>query len=147
MKKINIFKGFKENYVQGKNSIKEINKKIKEIKKNTDINEDEVIDLEEEDETRQKKEKEEQEKKDKDKDKVKKNVDSKDEAKNDENKKECWFWTNRKCKYGDRCKYEHPTHCKKMIESGRCPDSRCKQTHPKICRSIYFEGYCSRQNC
>ena len=76
-----------------------------------------------------------------------KNGDSKDEAKNDETKKECWFWSNRKCKYGDRCKYEHPTHCKKMIESGRCPDSRCKQTHPKICRSIYFEGYCNRQNC
>ena len=144
---INIFKGFKDSNTKGNKSIREINKKIKEIRKENEKINDEVIYVENYEEIHQDKEIEEQERKDHDKDKArKKNLDKKDEE-NKETKKDCWFWSNRKCKYGDRCKYEHPTHCKKMIESGRCPDSRCKQTHPKICRSIYFEGYCNRQNC
>ena len=62
-------------------------------------------------------------------------------------KKICWFWTNRKCKFGNRCKDEHPEQCKAMMETGKCADNRCKLIHPKICRGIYFENYCSRRNC
>ena len=142
----NIFKGFKEGDIQGKNSIREINKKIEEIRKGTDTVEEEVIDLAKDDEINQGIV---EEKKDQEKEKEKKNEDKKDDTKDKETKKkECWFWLNRKCKYGDRCKYEHPTLCKEMMESGRCYDHRCKIPHPKICRSIFFEGYCSReQNC
>lgn len=75
-----------------------------------------------------------------------KNKDKKTEAKQIE-KKECWFWINRKCKFGDKCKDNHPTQCITMMKSGRCPDSRCKLAHPKICRNLYNEGYCSRRNC
>ena len=144
---INIFKGFKDSDTKGNKSIREINKKIKEIRKENEKINDEVIDVENYEEINQEKEIEEQEKKDHDKDKArKKNLDKKDEE-NKETKKDCWFWLNRKCKYGDRCKHEHPTQCKTIIENGRCPDSRCKLSHPKICRSIYYEGYCSRRNC
>ena len=62
-------------------------------------------------------------------------------------KKTCWFYVNRKCRFGDRCRDEHPEQCKMMMETGKCTESRCKLTHPKICRGIYFEGYCSRRNC
>ena len=27
-------------------------------------------------------------------------------------KKECWHWRNRKCKFGDRCRDNHPELCK-----------------------------------
>lgn len=78
--------------------------------------------------------------------------DKKDEDKNNktkkiETKKDCWFWLNRKCRFGDRCKDNHPTQCKKMMENGRCPDNRCKLAHPKVCRSLFNERYCSRRNC
>ena len=163
----NIFKGFKESDILGKNAIEEINKKIEEIRRKgtvlvedeiIDLAKDDVIDLAKVDETNQRKEKEEkekieqekkeqeqkeQEKKELEKEKVRKNEDTS----NKETKQECWFWSNRKCKYGDRCKYEHTIRCKPMMEKGECPDSRCKLSHPKICRSIYYEGYCSRQNC
>ena len=62
-------------------------------------------------------------------------------------KKTCWFWVNRKCKFGNQCKDDHPVQCKSMMETGRCSDSRCKLIHPKICRGVYYEGYCSRRNC
>jgi len=38
--------------------------------------------------------------------------------------KECWFWTNRKCKFGDRCKDKHPTLCTAVMESGKCTNNR-----------------------
>ena len=73
--------------------------------------------------------------------------DNKNEAKVTDAKKACWFWTNRKCKFGTKCKDEHPEQCKVMMETGKCEDSRCKLSHPKICRGMYYEGYCSRRNC
>ncbi|CAL4062314.1 unnamed protein product, partial [Meganyctiphanes norvegica] len=68
----NIFKGFKESDILGKNSIEEINKKIEEIRRKgtvlvedeiIDLAKDDVIDLAKVDETNQRKEKEEKEKK------------------------------------------------------------------------------------
>ena len=64
-----------------------------------------------------------------------------------ETKIECWFWKNRKCKYGDKCRNDHPEQCKPMLENGECKDDRCKLSHPKICDPIYYEGYCSRNKC
>ena len=59
-------------------------------------------------------------------------------------KKVCWFWENRKCRYGNSCKKEHPEQCKPMLEEGRCYDDRCKLIHVKICRNLFFKGYCNR---
>ena len=69
------------------------------------------------------------------------------EERKQEEKKKCWYWLNKKCKHGEKCKYDHPTQCKVMLESGRCPNSRCNLSHPKICRGIYYNKYCSRRNC
>ena len=66
---------------------------------------------------------------------------------NKEEKKKGWYWLNKKCKYGEKCNYEHPAQCKTLLGSGRCPDGRCKLSHLKICRGIYYNGYCSRRNC
>ncbi|CAL4155642.1 unnamed protein product, partial [Meganyctiphanes norvegica] len=68
-------------------------------------------------------------------------------------KKTCWFWVNRKCKFGNQCKDDHPVQCKSMMETGRCSDSRCKLIHPKICRGSTMRataaeeiaGMCTRQ--
>ena len=65
----------------------------------------------------------------------------------DNNQKECWFWNNRICKYGENCRDVHPTQCKIWLESGRCHDRGCKLSHPEICRLIYDSAYCNRKNC
>ena len=72
------------------------------------------------------------------------------EKKNDEsndNKKICWFYENRKCKFGEKCKDLHPEVCKPMAEYGKCRDSKCKLLHQKICRNYYNQGDCPRYNC
>ena len=61
-----------------------------------------------------------------------------------EDKEVCWFWKNRKCRYENNCKKEHPEQCKAMIEEGRCKNNRCKLIHPKICRNSFYKGYCNR---
>ena len=68
------------------------------------------------------------------------NESTKTEAKPME-KKECWFWMNRKCKFGDRCKDKHPTQCTSMMKCGKCPDRRCNLAHPKVCKNLCNEGY------
>lgn len=138
-----IFKGFEENEIHIKNSII-IKKKIEDIRRGTEKVE-EVIDLEEDEETKQTKEKERKDQEEESK-QEKKKVINKDKT-NDKETKKCWFWLNKKCKNGEKCKYDHPTHCKDMIDTGICKDSKCKLAHPKICRSLFFEGYCSRRNC
>ena len=65
----------------------------------------------------------------------------------DERKKECWFWNNRKCKYGENCRDVHPTQCKIWLESGKCHDRGCNLSHPEICKLIYNSAYCNRRNC
>ena len=62
-------------------------------------------------------------------------------------RKICWFYANRKCKYGSQCRNEHPEACQQMLEHGKCIDSRCKLVHPKICRALYNQGICERFNC
>ena len=72
-----------------------------------------------------------------------------DQNKNEGNntKKEiCWFWKNKKCRFGENCKNEHPEQCKDMLETGLCKESRCKKLHPKICRNLFYRGICPRGN-
>ena len=65
---------------------------------------------------------------------------------NNENKI-CWFYENRKCKFGSQCRNLHPEACQRMMEYGKCSNSKCKLVHPKICRSYYDQGLCRRNNC
>ena len=66
---------------------------------------------------------------------------------NTEDRKICWFYENRKCRFGQKCRDAHPEACKPMLEYGKCEDSRCKLIHPKICRNYYNRGECDRYNC
>ena len=61
-----------------------------------------------------------------------------------EEKEVCWYWKNRKCRYEDNCKKDHPEQCKTMMEEGKCKNNRCKLMHPKICRNSFYKGYCNR---
>ena len=58
----------------------------------------------------------------------------------------CWYWKNRKCRFGSNCKDDHPEQCKDILETGLCKESRCKLAHPKICRNLFYKGYCPRGN-
>ena len=62
-------------------------------------------------------------------------------------KKECWHYTNNKCKFGTNCIYEHKEPCKETIENGYCFDNNCKKGHPRICNEIYETGRCKRYVC
>ena len=139
-----VFKGFSERDNQRTN-LAIINKNIEKIRKETYV-EKEVINIAEE-ENRKKTEENDTTGQEEERKQEEKNDDNIEETNNKEEKKKCWFWLNKKCKNGERCRYDHPTQCKVMLESGRCTDSRCKLSHPKICRGIYYNGYCSRRNC
>ena len=62
-------------------------------------------------------------------------------------KKICWFYENRNCKFGNQCRNAHPKACQQMIEYGRCNDNKCTLIHPKICRLFTEQGMCRRINC
>ena len=152
------FKGFSEKETQ-RNKLDVITKKLENIRKEKDG--EEVIDISEDEDKNKSNEKDNvdqgEERKqenvginnedDVEKGKQENNNSNSDETNKKEEKNKCWYWLNKKCKYEERCKYEHPVQCKVMLESGKCPDSRCKLAHPKICRGIFYNGYCSRRNC
>ena len=63
-------------------------------------------------------------------------------------KKICWFFENRKCKFGPKCKNFHPEACKSTLEYGKCSDiSNCNLLHPKVCRNYCNMGTCERFQC
>ena len=69
------------------------------------------------------------------------------DQKKEERKKECWHYTNKTCKFGNRCRYEHRQKCNEMIENGYCYDQNCRLGHTRICSDIYETGRCKRVMC
>ena len=138
-----IFKGFEEKNKELKNATKEVNLTNKKEDPKDRKDNDDIIVLDDKSEDSKKNEKKDTEN---ESDELE-NRNEMEKANKKETKIECWFWINRRCKYGDKCRNYHPEQCKIMMESGRCPDHRCKLSHPKICRSLYNDGYCSRKNC
>merc|ERR1711915_594341 len=66
----------------------------------------------------------------------------------DQGRKKCYFWINSKCKFGDKCRSEHPTRCQETLENGTCSKGdNCKLEHPKICWNILRRQYCDRKFC
>ena len=66
----------------------------------------------------------------------------------DQGRKKCYFWINSKCKFGDKCRSEHPTRCQETLEKGTCSKGdNCKLEHPKICWNILRRQYCDRKFC
>merc|ERR1711888_259779 len=50
--------------------------------------------------------------------------------------KECWFHTNRSCKFEKNCFNEHKMRCMDLVITGKCHNKDCKRGHPMICRNI-----------
>ena len=62
--------------------------------------------------------------------------------------KECWFHTNRSCKFAENCFNEHKMRCMDLVITGKCYNKDCKRGHPMICRNIGKGRICSnRNNC
>ena len=51
-------------------------------------------------------------------------------------KKECWHWRNRKCKFGDRCRDNHPELCKEILKWGKCTIENCTVIHSIVCKNM-----------
>ena len=62
-------------------------------------------------------------------------------------KKICSYWITDKCKFGPKCKNEHPTRCREHMDWGDCKKKNCKFEHPKMCRNMLNDNYCNRPNC
>ena len=65
-------------------------------------------------------------------------------------KGECWWWNNRKCRYGTSCRYSHLPRCKKVLDTGFCWDvgaGNCRLKHPKVCRERANNRPCYREDC
>ena len=138
-----VFDGFKQSDVNKKTSTI-INKKIEEIRKEVEEEGTEDIVMIVEDEHS----KTNIENKTKNQEVINKNqILKKDNNITNRENNNCHFWMTKKCKFGNQCKYEHPTRCKELMENGKCRDTNCKQVHPKICRNMLNDGYCSRKNC
>lgn len=59
----------------------------------------------------------------------------------------CSFWIKDKCKFGYRCKNEHPLLCEIIMEKGICQKA-CGRFHPRICNAMKQNGFCSKgQRC
>ena len=141
------FKGFRHVETDKVNN-DGISKMIKEVRRDSDENKTNEMEVEEVIEVVIKPNEEEPKKKDQ----CTKGMDTMDEDKNDNGqinkaKKICHFWITKKCKFGTECKYEHPTRCREHMDWGKCKKPNCKLAHPKMCRNMISDSYCSRSNC
>ena len=112
-----------------------------------DVKQDEVIMVEENDKTVNTDQRSNEDNNDNNNGNDVENVNNNTNERNNKSNKICWFYENRKCKFGEKCKDLHPESCKPMMEYGKCADSRCKLLHQKVCRNYYNQGYCTRYNC
>ena len=128
-----IFEGFRNDKTRAEDTI--IENKIKEIRKDTE-NEVEVMEVEgtKDDEV---------EGQNKQKTEKKENYNKKEHE-----RKECYFWLNYQCKFGEKCRKEHPTRCQEILEKGTCRNgNNCKLAHPKICWNLYKHQHCAKKHC
>ena len=71
-----------------------------------------------------------------------------DNSRTNKVKKTCSYWITDKCKFGQKCKNEHPTRCREHnMDWGECEKKNCEFEHPKMCRNMIKDSYCSRSNC
>ena len=60
----------------------------------------------------------------------------------------CWFYVNRKCKFGRDCKKVHPKECQQWLEFGLCDrGNNCELVHPQLCKNLLSRKGCTRNNC
>ena len=69
-----------------------------------------------------------------------------DIKKGEQGRKECYFWLNYQCKFGEKCRMEHPTRCQEILEKGTCSNgNNCKLAHPKICWNLFRHHDCAKK--
>ena len=78
-------------------------------------------------------------------------------GKNEESIKKpiCKFFLHKKCKFGikgEKCKYTHPTLCKKLLKFGHSEKgckmgNKCEFFHPKMCNQSLNKRECKFENC
>jgi hypothetical protein len=67
--------------------------------------------------------------------------------------KVCKFYRNGDCKFGAKCRQEHPKFCKKFTKHGLLRhnqngcDSKCGKLHPNACRTSLRTRECDRESC
>ena len=65
----------------------------------------------------------------------------------------CFFYKLGKCKFGKKCKKEHPKFCQKIINNGPIKlntngcDNKCNNLHPIACRDSIKSSKCAREKC
>ena len=65
----------------------------------------------------------------------------------------CRFFKNGNCKFGEKCRNEHPKMCKKFKKHGISKhnqngcDGKCGMLHPNACRESLKTKECSRSEC
>jgi len=62
-------------------------------------------------------------------------------------KKECWHWINRSCRFGNRCRDKHTVLCREFVQWGKCRKVRCTVRHPVMCRNITEKNFCNMEGC
>merc|ERR1712240_70544 len=58
----------------------------------------------------------------------------------DQGRKKCYFWINSKCKFGDKCRSEHPKICWNILRRQYCDRKFCRYTHPSKMENRYVSG-------
>lgn len=65
----------------------------------------------------------------------------------------CKHYRNGDCKFGAKCRQEHPKFCKKFVKHGLIRhnqsgcDSKCGRLHPNACRNSLRMRECDREKC
>ena len=156
MKNYNTFKGFEESNIQGKNSSKEISKKIEEIRKGTDNDEDEIINLEAIIVSKAK----EREQKDMNKIEIVAEVHMEENGRmRKENKERGTNKTiedrdsNERSKESNKNKerndkHENPKEICWFWKNKKCRfKTNCKHDHPEQCKEMLETGRCNNSRC
>ena len=56
-----------------------------------------------------------------------------DNNRSDQGKNKYYYWMNTTCKFGDKCRSEHPTRCLEILEKRACSNGEnCILVHLKI---------------
>ena len=65
-----------------------------------------------------------------------------DNDKNKKNLEECWYFTNRQCKYRDDCN-KLKDICTDIKTTGICRNKDCDLGHPELCDRLLTDGRCN----
>jgi hypothetical protein len=81
-------------------------------------------------------------------------IHSEDEHKWEEKKsKLCRYYKRNECKFGKKCKFDHPEQCEVFRKNGLAKfdpkgcDGKCKKLHISACKDSLKKGVCDKSDC